>query len=137
MSGDSFFAQVDPDPMCLASLSDDSTKPLALPHCRDDALVDKSAVASKPCLSSIEMRTLPTARGLLPAGTASIAMRTIVPGSFFSWSLGEIKKSTSRTNNQLAPLCKWRFIQTKSRQTLVFDPGGSTGRVSACPFLGG
>ena len=97
MSGDSFFAQVDPDPMCLASLNDDSTKPLTLPHCRDDALVDKGVVAPKPCLSSVEMRTLTTAGGLLPASTASIAMRTI-------------KKSTSRTNNQLAPLCRWRFI---------------------------
>ena len=26
--------------------------------------------------------------------------------------------------------------ETKSRQTLVFDPGGSTARLRACPFLG-
>ena len=120
--------------MCLASFGDDSTKPLVLPYCRDNALVDKDAAAPKPCLSSVEMRTLTTAGGLLPAGTASIATRTIFPRFSFSWSLGEIKKSTSRTNNQRAPLCRWRVIQTKSRQTLVFDPGGSTGRLRACPF---
>ena len=27
-------------------------------------------------------------------------------------------------------------VQTKSRQTLIFDPGGSTGRLRAFPFLG-
>ena len=27
-------------------------------------------------------------------------------------------------------------IETKSRQTLVFDPGGSAGRLRACPCIG-
>ena len=27
-------------------------------------------------------------------------------------------------------------MKTKSRQTLIFDRGGSTGRLRACPFLG-
>ena len=83
INGDSFSVQVDPDPMYMASFGDGSTKPLALPYCRDDALVDKGAAAPKPCLSSVEMRTLTTAGGLLPAGTASIAMRTIFLRSFF------------------------------------------------------
>ena len=28
-------------------------------------------------------------------------------------------------------------VETKSRQTIVFDPGGCRGRLRACPFLGG
>ena len=72
--------------------------------------------------------------GLSLADAASTAMRTMFSRSFVSWSLGEIKKSTSRTNNQLAPLCRWRVIQTKSRKKGVFDPGGSTSRLRACPF---
>ena len=31
---------------------------------------------------------------------------------------------------------KMKVLKTKSRQTLVVDPGGSTGRLRACPFLG-
>ena len=76
--GDSCSAKkVDPDLMCLTSFGDDSTKPPALPCFRDDAMVDKSAPAPKPRLSPVEMRTLTAAGGLLPAGTASTATRTI------------------------------------------------------------
>ena len=48
------------------------------------------------------------------------------------------KNRTGRTDvNQLAHT-RWRnVLETKSRQTLVFDPGGCTGRLRACPFLGG
>ena len=77
MSGDSSSAQVDPDPMCLTSFGDDSTEPPALPRCRDDALVDKDAVASNPFLSPVEVRTLTATGGFLPAGTTSTATRTI------------------------------------------------------------
>ena len=38
-------------------------------------------------------------------------------------------------NNQLSSFWR-RAIKTKSKQTLVFDPGGSTGGLRACPFLG-
>ena len=31
---------------------------------------------------------------------------------------------------------KMKVLETKSRQTLMFDPGGSTDRQRACPFLG-
>ena len=62
-------------------------------------------------------------------------MRTIFPRPLFSWSLGQIKKQTSRISYKLA--LSWRrVLQTKSRQTLVFDPGGSTGRLRTCPFSG-
>ena len=31
---------------------------------------------------------------------------------------------------------KLKVLETKSRKTLVFGPGRSTGRLRACPFLG-
>ena len=135
ISGYNSSAQVDIDPMCLTSFSDNSTGPPALPYARDDALIDNGAAAPKPCLSPAEMRMRTAADGLLPTGIASTAMRTIFPRLFFSWSFGETKKRTSRINNQLAPFWR-RVIQTKSRKTLVFDPGGSTCRLRACLFLG-
>ena len=93
--GDSTSAQLDPDPMCLISFGDDSTGPLALPCSRDDALVDKGAATPKPCLSPVQMRTLTAAGGLLPAGTASTAMKTTFSRPRFCWSLGKTKKCTS------------------------------------------
>ena len=134
-SGNNSFAQVETDQMCWTSFGDDFTGPQALPLTRDYALVDNNAVAPKSCLSPAEMCTRTAAGGLLSAGTASTARRTIFPRPFFSWSLGETKKRTSRINNQLAPFWR-RVIQTKSRRTLVFDPSGSTGRLCAGPFLG-
>ena len=138
MSGNSSSAQVHHDPMCLTSFGDDFIQPPARPCCKDDALVDKGAAAPKLCLSSVETCTLIAAGGLLPAGTVSTAVKTIFPRPLFSWSLGEETKiSNSPTNNQLA-FSRWRrVIQTKSRQALVFDPGGSTSRLRSCLFLGG
>ena len=131
-------ARVDHDPMCLTNFGDDSTKPPALP-CRDNTLVDKGAETPKSCLSPVEMRTLLAAGGLLLTGTASTAMRIIFPRPLFSWSIGEeTEKRTSRANfNQPCPRCRTKVIQTKPRQTLVFDFGGCSGRLRACPFLGG
>ena len=113
--------RVDTDPTSSTSFGM-TAEPSAVPH-RDDILVDKSTAAPKPCLSPVEMRKLTTAGGLLPAGTASTARRTIFPR--------QTKKSNSRTNIQLATP-GW-----KSMQTMVFDPGGSTDRLRACPFVGG
>ena len=39
-------------------------------------------------------------------------------------------------NNQLLASSWWRVIQTKSMQTLIFDPGGFKSRLRACPFFG-
>ena len=112
-------------------------EPLALPS-RDDALVGKGAEAPKSYFSPVEKRTLTTAGGLLPAGTVFTAMRTIFPRPLFSWSHGKTKnKCTSRTDNQPAPPCWRRVVQTNARQTLVLDPGSSTGHLRACPFSGG
>ena len=40
-----------------------------------------------------------------------------------------------RNNLLAAPSCR-RDIETKSGQNLMFDPGGSKGRLRACPFSG-
>ena len=123
-------------------------EPPAFPH-RDDIVVDKGAAAPKSFLSPMEMCTLTAASVLFPTGTAFTAMRIIFPRPLFSWSLGETKKRISRTsiqnalyyssfwriNNQLASFWR-RVIQTKSRQTLVLDPGGYTSCLRSCPFLG-
>ena len=138
IGGDHYLAEVDPDPICLTSFGDDTTGPPAFPCSRDDALVDNGAAAPEPCLWPAEMCTRTAAGGLLPAGTSSTAIRTIFSRSLSSWTLGEeVKGKTSRTNNnQLAPSYWRKVIETKSRQTLVFDPGGCTGRLRSCPFLG-
>ena len=107
--------------------------------CMDDALVGKGAGAPRSCLSPVEMHMLLTAGGLLPVDTVPTAMRTIVFQSPPSWALGEeTKERTSQTgSNQLPPPFWRRIIQTKQNKTPVFDPGGSTDRLRACPFLGG
>ena len=114
-----FAKRVGAGPTSLASLGKIAKPPLAPKKCISDALVDKNATAPKPCLSPEEMRTLTAAGGLHPTGIPSTAMTTIFPRPCFSWSLGETKKHTSRTNNQLAPFGWWRVIQTISRQTRV------------------
>ena len=103
ISRDSSSVHVDPDPTCLISFGDDSIGPPAFLCSRHDALVDKGAAAPKPRLSPMKMRTLTAVGGLLPSSTAYTAMRTIFLRPLFPWSFGEIKKRTSRTNNQLAP----------------------------------
>ena len=103
---ESSYARVHPDPMYLASFDDDSTEPPVLP-CRDDALVDEGAEASKQCLLPVKMRTLTANGGLLPTGIASTTMMTTFLWPLLSWNLGhETDKSTSRTSfNQLSPRC--------------------------------
>ena len=88
-----------------------------------------------------------SAGGLLLAGTTSTARRiTFDQLSLWLCPTEDINLRTSiqyasyysifsRINNQQAPF--WpRVIETKSGQNLVFDPGGFTGRLRACPFLG-
>ena len=113
---------------------------MAAEKCIGDVLVNKGAEAPKPHLPPMEMRMLSSAAdGLLPADTASTAIRAIFPPPLFSWSLGEkVKERTDQTNfNQLAPPSWRKVIQTKPRQTLGFDRGGYLGRLRGCPFLGG
>ena len=142
ISGDGSSAnQVDPDQMFLNNFGDDFTGLPALPCSRNDALVGNGAAAQKSCLSTTEMRTRTAAGGLLPAGTASTTMTTIFPRPRLPLSLvREARKRTCRTFIQYASyyrsVWKSKVLETKSRQTLVFDPGGSTGHLRACPILG-
>ena len=136
--------QVDPDQMCLTCFGDDFTGPPALPCLENDALVDNGVAAPKPCLSPVEMRTRTAAGGLLPTGNASNATRTIYyrprlrfcPTEETNSERTSIKYASYYSsfwwiNNQLAAPFWRRIIETKSRQTLIFDPGGSTGRLRA------
>ena len=71
-------------------------EPPALPL-RDDVLVNIGAAAPKPCLSSVKMRTLTTADGLVPTGKTSTATMTIFhqPPLWFCLTK-EIKSRTSQ-----------------------------------------
>ena len=122
-------------------------EPPALPR-RDDVSVNVGAPAPKSCLSPFEMRTPTAAGGLLPAGTTSTAMRTTFdqpPCWFFPTKEINLRTSIQYPsyyssfwwiNNRLAAPSFRRVIETNSRQILASDPGGSTGRLRACPFLG-
>ena len=118
----------------------------ALP-CWDDVLVENGAAAPKSCLSPLEMRSPTATDGLLLADMASTAMRTTFHQLSLCFCLtGETSSRTlilyvsyfsifGWVNNQQA--ASWpRVIETKLGQTLVFDPGRSTGRLRTCPFLG-
>ena len=116
INGDNSSAEVDPDPICLASSGKGYTGPPAHPRARDDALVGNGAAAPKQCLSPMEMRTLTAAGGLLPAGKASTATRITYyqPCLWFCSTEETNSKRTSiqyasynisfwRINNQLLP----------------------------------
>ena len=138
--------RVDFDPKISTSFGVDFTRPPTFPSSRGDALVGNGVAVPKSCLSPLEMRTPTAAGSLLLAGTASTATRiTFDQPPLWFCPTEEINFRTSiqyssyysifwRINNQQAPF--WpRVIETKSGQNLVFDPGGSTGRLRACPFL--
>ena len=122
-------------------------EPPTLP-CRDGALFEKGAAVLKSCLSLREMRTPTTAGGLLPTDKISTATRTACdqPPLWFcpteeinlrsSLQYASYYNSFRRIHNLLAAPSIRRVIETKSGQNLVFDPGGSTGCLRACPFLG-
>ena len=107
----------------------------ALPR-RDDVLVDISATALKPYLSPVKMRTLTAAGGLLPTGKTSTATKIIfhqLPLWFFLTK--EIKFRTSQCATDYSNFWKLKILETKSRQNLVFDPGGCTDHLRAYTFL--
>ena len=145
-AGDSFSAKrVQAGPFSSTSVGV-KAEPPALP-CRDDVLVDSGAAASKSCLSPLEMRTPTVTGGSFPAGTASTATRTTFdqpPFRFFSAEETNSKKTSiqyawyysSFWRNYLiaVPSCR-RVIETKTGQNLIFNPGGFTGRLRACPFV--
>ena len=147
--GDSFFAcRVDPGPKTSTSFGV-KAEPPALP-CRDGVLVEDGAAAPKSCLLTLEMR-LPTAAGaLVPTGETSTAMETTINEpllQFYSTKEENSKKKKLWTSIPSAwydssfwkllpaPSCL-RVIEKKTMQNMTLDPGGSQGRLRACPVLG-
>ena len=123
--------------MCSTSFGVKVESP-AVP-CRDDVLVENGAPAPNSCLSPLEMRSPTAAGGLLPAGEASTTTRICPTEETHSETMSTqyalYYNINFRLNQLLAP--SWRrVIQTKSRQNLIFDPGGSKRRLRACLLLG-
>ena len=144
MHGNSFSAsRVDPDPKTTSTSFGVKAEPPAL-ACRDDVVVKNGAAALKPR----EMRSSTAAGGLLPTGETSTATKTTFDYSTLWFCQTEetnlripivyvsYDNSFFWENNNLpaAPSCR-RAIETKSGQNRMFDPGGSQGRLRACPFL--
>ena len=132
------------DPMRLTSFGgQDYTEPPALP-CRDDALVNQGHQVAKPCLSPVEIRKSTSAGSLLHAGATSITKTqgTNFPPQLLPWSFRETseEKNISTTRQTFAKYNRsWhpKVIETKSRQNMVFDPGGLSGCLCGCPFWEG
>ena len=138
--------RVDPGPKAN-STSFGMAEPSDLPF-REDVLVEDGAAAPKSCLPFLKMRTTSAAGGLLPTGEISAAIK-------ITFNQPPLRLSTEETNskekklwtpipsawydssfwNLLAVSSCRRDIETKSGQNKTFDPGGSQGRLRACPFL--
>ena len=128
-------------------------EPFNLP-CREDVLIEDGATTPKLCLPSLEMRSPTAAGGLIPTGEASTASETTSNKPLLrfyateemnpeddskekkSWTtIPSASFDSSRFWRLLAtPYCR-RVVDTKSRQSRTFDPGGSRGHLRACPFL--
>ena len=153
MRGDSFSSRrVEPGPSTNSTSFGVKAKPPALP-CREDVLVEGGDAAPKTCLPSLEMRSSTAAGGLVPTGETSTATETTVNKpllQFYSTKEENSKKKNLRpltpyvpydssvfqkSNLPAAPFCQ-RVVETKSRQNMTFDSGGSQGHPRACSFLG-
>ena len=84
------------------------------------------------------MRTSTAAGGSPPAGKPSTMTRTTFEQPPL-W-LYPVEEINLRASNQYATdnssFWKMKVLQTKSMQTLIFNPGGFKGLLCACPFLG-
>ena len=146
MHGDSYTAPKVQDEPKISTGFGVKAEPPDLP-CREDVLVENGATSPKSCLPSSEMRSPTAAGGLLPTDEASTATRTTFnqpPLRFYS-----TEETDSKTNLRTRVLyvsygssflpaghsCRM-VIETKSGEKRTFDPGGSQGRLRACPFLG-
>ena len=132
--------------MCSTSFGA-KVEPPAVP-CRDDVLVENGAPAPKSCPSPLEMHSPTAAGGLLPAGEASTTTRITfyeprlrfcpieeTHSERMSTQYALYYNISFRLNQLLAP--SWRrVIQTKSRQNLIFDRGGSKSCLRACLLSG-
>ena len=128
----------------LTSFGDkDYTEPPALPS-RDDALVNQGHEVAKPCLSPVEIRKSISADSLQRAGATSTTKTqgTNFPPQLLPRSFRETseEKKISTTRQTFAKYnCSWhpKVIETKSRQNMVFDPGGLSDCLCGCPFWEG
>ena len=129
-------------------------EPPGLP-CREDFSIEDVATGPKSCLPSLEIRSPTAAGGLVPTGEASTATETTSNEPLLrfyateemnpaedskmknSWTLTLYASYDSSSFWRLlaAPYC-YRVVETKSRQNITFDPGGSRGHLRAYPFLG-
>ena len=126
-------------------------EPPALP-CRDDLVVESGPAAFESCLLSMEMRSSTAASGLVPTGEAFTASETTLnepPLRFCPTKETDLepncKKTSTLYTSYESSSCFWKLlaaphcrsvVDTKSRQNMTFDPGGSQGRLRVCPFLG-
>ena len=119
------------DPMRLTSFGEQEHIELPALPCRDDAPVNQGHEVAKPCLSPVEMRKSTPGGGLLHAGSASTNkvqgtnfLSQLLPWSFRETSeeknIGTIRQTFATCNRSWHP----KGNETKSRQNLVFDPGG-------------
>ena len=146
MHGDSFSAcRVDPDPKSNSTSFGMKAEPPAFP-CRDDVVVESDDAAPKSCLPSLDMCTTTAADGLLPSGKTSTTTETNSNEPLPQFYLAEeanckrtstpyVSYDSSVWNLLAASSCR-KVIETKSGENRTFDPGGSQGRLRACPFLG-
>ena len=157
MRGDGFTARrVEPVPNTNSTSFGMKAEPPALPY-RDNVVVESGDAAPKSCLPSLEMRSSTAAGGLVPTGEASTATETNFnqPSLRFhsteeTDSEASSKETNLRTSTQYASYDSSVFqesnllpspsglsvIETKPMQNMTFDPGGSQGRLRACPSQG-
>ena len=157
MRGDGFSARrVEPGPNTSSTSFGVKVEPPALP-CRDDVVVESGDAAPKSCLTFLEMRSSTATGGLLPTGEASTATETNFnqpPLRFHSTEETDSEPSSKEINlrtstqhasydssvfqeSNLFPVPSGlRVMETKPMQNMTFDPGGSQGRICACPSLG-
>ena len=118
--------------MCLTRFGDDSTGPSALFCTRNDALIDNSAASPKPCLSPRDAHTK-SRRWLTPRRHSLNSEEDDLSLTDLFLEPRRVQETYQPDKLQACPLLA-EVIQTKSRQTLIFDPGDSTGRLRAYPF---
>ena len=137
--------RVDPDPMCSISFCDDCTGSPTPPCSGENALIDNGAATPKSCLLLLEMRTTTAAGGFLPIGKTSTATKIAFDHPTLRLCLTEetnlrtssppvLYDSSFWKNNLLAAPSCLRVIERKYEQNRMLDPGGSQGRLRACPF---
>ena len=151
MRGDGFSARrVEPGPNTNSTSFGVKAEPPALP-CRDDVVVECGAAAPESCFPSLEMRPSTAAGGLVPTGEASKATETNynqpplrlcateekdhLEANCKSSASNDSSSVFQERNLSATPYCR-RVVDTKFSQSRTFDPGGSQGRLRACPFLG-